>query len=105
METHTSMLAFESALVLALMALSSAAVWLLLWWRSRVFYMLLLLVGWLGLCFYWLLLAILVGFASVVDRTDVMVAVRVLGIVVALVIAAGKLCMLARMFRNGKNST
>ena len=28
------MLAFESALVLALMALSSAAVWLLLWRRS-----------------------------------------------------------------------
>ena len=105
METHTSMLAFESALVLALMALSSAAVWLLLWRRSRAPYMLLLLAGWLGLCLYWSLLAISAGPAPVVDRTIVAVAVRVLGIVVALVIAAGKLCMLARMFRNGKNST
>ena len=105
MEAHTSMLAFESPLMLALMALSSSAVWLLLWRRSRAPYMLLLLAGWLGLCLYWSLLAISAGPAPVLPRADIAVAVRALGVLVALVIAAGKLCMLARMFRNGKNST
>ena len=99
------MLAFESTLVLALMALSSAAVWLLLWRRARAPYMLLLLAGWLGLCLYWSLLAISAGPAPVLPRADIAVVVRALGILVALVIAAGKVCMLARMFRNGKNST
>jgi hypothetical protein len=53
------------------MALSSAAVWLLLWRRARAPYMLLLLAGWLGLCLYWSMLAISSGPAPVVDRTIV----------------------------------
>ena len=92
------MLAFESALVLALMALSSAAVWLLLWraacptccccWRA----------GWgcasTGPC--WRFRPARAGGGSTICRGRC--APCVLGIVVALVIAAGKLCMLARMF-------
>ena len=105
MEAHTSMLAFESPLVLALMALSSAAVWLLLWRRARAPYMLLLLAGWLGLCLYWSLLAISAGPAPVLPRADIAVAVRALGVLVALVIAAGKVCMLARMLRNGRGDS
>ena len=62
---------FESALVLALMALSSAAVWLLLW-AALARPMLLLLAGWLGLClFTGRMLAISAGPAPVVDRTIV----------------------------------
>ena len=100
------MLAFESPLLLALMALSSTAVWLLLWRRARAPYMLLLLGGWLGLCMYWAMLAISAGPAPMVARGDIAVAVRVLGIVVAAVIEAGKLLLLLRMWRNGRgNST
>lgn len=96
------MLAFESALLLALMALSSAAVWLLLWRSTRTRYMLLLLAGWLGLCIYWAMLAISAGPAPMVARGDIAVAVRVLGIIVAAVIEAGNLLMLRQMWRNGK---
>ena len=106
MEAHTSMLAFESPLLLALMALSSSAVWLLLWKRTRARYMLLLLPGWLGLCVYWSLLAVSAGPAPVIARGDIAVAVRVLGVVVAVIMETGKVLMLLRMWRNGRgNST
>ena len=105
MEAHTSMLAFESPLMLALMALSSSAVWLLLWRRSRAPYMLLMLAGWLGLCLYWSMLAISAGPAPVLPRGDIAVAVRVLGVVVALVIVAGKILLLRQMWRNGRRDS
>ena len=105
MGAHTSMLAFESPLMLALMALSSSAVWLLLWRRSRAPYMLLLLAGWLGLCLYWSMLAISAGPAPVLPRGDIAVAVRVLGVVVALVIVAGKILLLRQMWRNGRRDS
>ena len=102
MEAHTSMLAFESPLLLALMALSSVCVWLLLWLRTRAGYMLLMLPGWLLLCVYWSLLAVSAGPAPALDRGGIAVTVRVLGIAAAVLLAAGKLLLFWRMARNGK---
>ena len=66
-------LAFESALILALSALFSAGVWLLLGRRARAGYMLLLGGGWLLLCLYWSLLAVSSGPAPVLPRGSIAV--------------------------------
>lgn len=102
MGAHTSMLAFESPLLMALMALSSLTVWLLLWRKARAGYMLLLLGGWTALCLYWSLLAVSAGPAPILVRADIALWVRVLGIVAAVVMEAGKLLMLWRMMRTGE---
>lgn len=102
---HASDLTFESALLLALSALFSAGVWLLLWRRTRSGYMLPLLAGWLLLCIYWSLLAVSSGPAPVLPRGDIAVAIRLIGIGAAGLLAAGKLALLRRMLRNGRDST
>ena len=99
---HTSMLAFESPLLLAVMALASAAVWLLFWQRSRTPYMLLLALGWAWLCLYWSLLAVSAGPAPLLSRADLAMPVCALGIAAAVALLAGKALLLRRMWRNGK---
>lgn len=101
---HTSMLAFEAPFLLALMALSSTTIWMMLWCKTRTLYMLPLAGGWALLCLYWSLLAISAGPAPVVGRADSALWVRVVGLAAALVLEAGKVAMLWRLWRNG-NST
>lgn len=100
-EAHTSMLAFLSSFALALMALSSTAIWLMLWSRTRTGYMLPLAFGWGLLCAYWSLLAISAGPAPVLARVEIASIVREWGLVAAVVMEAGKIAMLWRLWRNG----
>jgi len=91
---HMTILALESPLSLAMMALLSALVWSLLWRRTRAPYMLLSVAGWVVLCLYFSLLAISAGPAPVIVRGDITQPVRVLGILAAALLAGGKLWML-----------
>lgn len=99
MGVHTSMLAFESPLLLSVTALVSGGIWLLLWTRTRIGYMLLLMLGWWLLCGYWSLLAISAGPAPVLSRGEIAVSVRLTGISAAAVLACGKIVMLWRWWR------
>lgn len=100
---RASLLALESPLALALMGLASAMVWLLLWRRSGMSYMLPLAAGWFGLCLYWSLLAVSAGPLPVVARAELAFWVRLLGLGAAGVMSAGKLLLLLHMWRNGKH--
>ena len=71
MGAHTGMLAFESPLLLSIVALLSGGIWLLLWTRTHIRYMLLLMAGWWLLCCYWGLLAVSAGPAPVLARGDI----------------------------------
>lgn len=102
MGVHTGMLAFESPLLLSVTALVSGGIWLLLWTRTRISYMLLLAAGWWLLCCYWGLLAISAGPAPLLARADIGSSVRLAGIGAAAVLAGGKGIMLWRWWRAGR---
>lgn len=101
---HTSLLAFESPLFMAVVGLLCAAVWLLMWRHVRCVYMLLIFAAWLLLCVHWLLLAVSAGPEPVWSRADMALAVRVLGVVGMAVMGLGTLALLRRMIRR-KDST
>ena len=96
---HTSMLAFESPLLLSVMALSSALGCLLLWQRLRAAYLLCFFTGWLLLCVYWALLAISAGPTPLLSRADLVLPVRVLGLFVFGVMIMGNALMAVRLLR------
>lgn len=99
MGAHTGMLAFESPLLLSIVALLSGGIWLLLWTRTHIRYMLLLMAGWWLLCCYWGLLAVSAGPAPVLARGDIALSVRLTGIGAAVALAGGKAVMLWRWWR------
>jgi hypothetical protein len=99
MGVHTGMLAFESPLLLSVTALVSGGIWLLLWTRTRIGYMLLLAAGWWLLCCYWGLLAISAGPAPALSRGEIASIVRITGMGAAAVLAGGKGVMLWRWWR------
>lgn len=102
MGAHTGMLAFESPLLLSVTALVSGWIWLLMWSRTHVAYMLSIAAGWWLLCVYWGLLAISAGPAPELSRTELALMVRVIGVTAALTLAGGKAVMLWRMWRAGR---
>lgn len=102
MGVHTGMLSFESPLLLSVMALVSGGIWLLLWTRTHIGYMLLLASGWLLLCCYWGMLAISAGPAPVLARGEIAASVRLMGVGAAAVLAGGKGVMLWRWWRAGR---
>ena len=97
---HETTLAFESPFLLAIMALSSSIVWLMLCRRTHARYMLLLAAGWAALCAYWSLLAISAGPSPVMGRGEIAVLARGLGIAAAAMLSGGKLLMLRRLWLN-----
>lgn len=96
------MLAFESPLLLSIIALVSGSVWLMLWTRTRIWYMLLSVIGWWLLCVYWGMLAISAGPSPILDRGDVALAVRLIGIVAGIVLLVGKSAILWFWWRADK---
>jgi len=96
------MLAFESSLALAIMALAFAATQLLFWRQTRARYLLFWLAGWLVLCIYWSLLAVSAGPAPVIARGDIALIVRLLGLAAVFVMLSGLLLLLLCLRRNGK---
>jgi len=102
MEAHTSALAFYSPLALSIACLLAGGVWLMLWSRARVAYMLLAALPWWAFCAYFALLAISAGSAPVLTRGDIAETLRDWGLVVALLIVAGKFVLLRAWWRNGK---
>ena len=85
------MLALEANWFAALVAVLSAAIWLVIWARSRQGYALLCAGGWLGLCIYWSLLAISAGPQPVLVRGSIALVVRVLLVLAAAALGGGKL--------------
>lgn len=99
MGVHTGMLSFESPLLLSIMALVSGGIWLLLWTRTRIGYMLLLASGWWLLCIYWGLLAVSAGPAPALSRGEIAITVRSVGLAAVATLAGGKGVMLWRWWR------
>lgn len=98
---HTDTLAFFSPLFLSVACFLASGVWIMLWSLQRLPYMLLSAVPWWGLCVYFGMLAVSAGSAPVVTRADIALGVREWGIVLGVLILAGKALLLAAWWRNG----
>ena len=88
---HVSMLALEANWFGAMVALLSAALWIVIWRRVRHPYALLCAWGWAGLCVYWSLLAVSAGPAPMVARAHIALIVRVLLVGSMAALGGGKL--------------
>ena len=101
MGVHVTWGAFAANALASVAALLFVAIWLFSWRRTRYVYMLLLALGWLGLCVYWGLIAITAGPAPVIDRTAIVVPIRVTLLVSIGLLLASKMALLLLMYRRG----
>ena len=99
---HASWGAYEANLWAAVCSLVFALIWLYSWWRARAAYLLLLCVGWLGLCLYFSLLAISAGTAPVIRRDEITTALRMILAASFAWLAAGKVALVWLGFRAGR---
>ena len=90
---HTTVLAMEVNWFAALVAVFSAASWLVMWHAQRRAYALLLAWGWIGLCAYFSLIAISAGPAPVFARADIALAVRLILVASMALLGGGKLLL------------
>jgi hypothetical protein len=58
---HIEFSAYQVNLFAAAAAMFFAVIWTIAWYRVRYAYMLILAFGWLGLCAYWGLVAVVAG--------------------------------------------
>ena len=96
---HISPGAFEVNAAAALVALLAAVVRLATWRKTGHGYMLLLALGWLGLCAYWSLLAISAGYSPRWNRDELTPVIRSILAGAVVFMAAGKLAMLRVVWR------
>lgn len=94
MGVHVTWGAFAVNVAASIASLAFATLWLIAWRRARAGYMLLLAVGWFGLCVYWGLLAVSAGPDPVLSRANIATMVRYLLLVSMAAMAAGKVALL-----------
>ena len=96
---HTSWGAYEVNVIATIASFLFVLIWFVAWQRTRHGYMLMLAVGWLGLAFYWGLVAISAGEQPVLKRADILVPIRLILLASIAFMVAGKLAMLHTAYK------
>ena len=96
---HTSWGAYEVNVIATIASLLFVIIWFVAWLRTRHGYMLLLAIGWAGLCCYWGLVAISAGEHPALLRVNILVSIRLILLVSIAFLVAGKLAMLQTAYR------
>lgn len=92
--THSGPGAFEINSLAAVCALIFAGLWIMGWSKTRISYMMILSVGWFGLCMYWSMLAITAGSNPVWDRVQLAPYIRFALAVSVSIQLVGKMAMM-----------
>lgn len=96
---HVGLGAFEINSIASVSAMFFASLWYLGYTKTRNRYMLYLSVGWIGLCFYWGMIAVTSGPKPLWGRADLTLPIRLTLLVSIIILIWGKFSMMVTAWR------